>query len=679
MKNKDKKPLDGSFDPSKQLEKLDKLFAESISRLDSFDALTGNDEWEKVDEEAAAKTKADIDEQFMALEVIKKAKKEKKHKETKEKKEPEVVTETKEETEVSETEDSVPETKEPEDSEPSEESEKAQETEEEQEPPAELDNPYVPDDLNEKKKKKYEPVLPVVFEGEDAVIKMTVSDDEEEAIEQERLLAKEEYDKLFEELYHVEPPKKREPNLFRSEFRFINAACCLLCIFGIFAYLLFADRESGFINSENRMLATMPSFSKDSYFDGSFAKKVTEYFTDTVPGREELKRMSADITSHYGPKDDVKISSNVKVVKKEVLEEPSKIVTTATANVNIAAVVDDDSSEEDGGDGGEPKETEPEEKITTMQEQVKQVETNFDEGTVYGSVIVEGSGNNVRAVSAFYGTFENSELYAKTINKYKQELGSKVNVYNMPIPISSAYYIPKNFEDTVASQPDNIEVMRRNVKDIITVDVYPELEKHTEEYIYSRTDHHWQPLGAYYAGKIFAEAAGVNYPELSEYGRYFKEDFCGTMYMYSDYNEEIKNHPDTFTYFKPKNEYKTYYYNTDFTNKREDVLFYDYAEGVNTYSVFMGGDELICQIDTDVKNGRTLVIFKDSFGNALVPFMVGGFEHIYVVDFRYFNVNAIDFLKQVKCTDLLFAMSISSMDTPSHITTLDNDRIQYRK
>lgn len=641
MKSKEKQPLDGSFDPSKQLEKLDKIFAESIGQLGSFDSITADsEEWEEVDVETAASTKSDIDEQFIALEESKKAKKEKNKDKGKEK---------------------------------DKEQDKAEETKKAEDDKKERED---------ERKKADTAVLPIIFEGDDAVIKIPELDGEEEDYEQKQLLAKEEYDRLFEELYHVEPPKKREPNLFRSEFRFINAACCLLCIFGIFAYLLFSDRESGFINSENRMLATMPKFTAESYFDGSFAKKMTEYFTDTIPDREGLKRMGADITSHYGIKDEIKISSSVKTVKKEVLEEPSKVVTTVTANINVGIFDDDDESSGDAdgsGDDGEPKETEPEEKITTMQEQVKQVETNFDEGTVYGSVIIEGSGKDVRAVSAFYGLFENSELYAKTINKYKQELGKNVNVYNMPIPISSAYYIPKNFEDTVASQPDNIEVMRRNLKDIITVDVYPELEKHTEEYIYSRTDHHWQPLGAYYAGKVFAETAGINYPELSEYGRYFKEDFCGTMYMYSDYNEELKNNPDTFTYFKPKNEYKTYYYNTDFTGKKEDVLFYDYAEGVNTYSVFMGGDETICQIDTDVKNGRTLVIFKDSFGNALVPFMVGGFEHIYVVDFRYFNVNAIDFLKEVKCTDLLFAMSISSMDTPSHITTLDNDRIQYRK
>ena len=47
--------------------------------------------------------------------------------------------------------------------------------------------------------------------------------------------------------------------------------------------------KSGFIQSENRNLATFPKFSLSSYFDGDFTSGITEYFTDTVPNREKLK------------------------------------------------------------------------------------------------------------------------------------------------------------------------------------------------------------------------------------------------------------------------------------------------------------------------------------------------------------------------------------------------------
>ena len=619
MKNKSNDPMEGSFDPSKQLAELDRIFAESLEKIDKEGSK--DSAWEEVSEKNAKETSSpDIEEQFITLDENKK---DRKHK--------------------AKNKDNIP-------------------------------------------------------SRQEVVIHIPTSEEEEEAQQDEEYLSKEERDRMFEELYHIEPPKKREPNVFKTEFRFLNAAGCLLCIFGIFAYLLFADRESGFINSENRLLATMPTLSAKSYKDGSFAKGVTDYFTDTIPGRETLKRYSAKINDLYGLKDDTKISGNVKTVKKEVLEEPEAKVTTVTANVNIAKEKDTEKTSDDESetqtqqaadtdtDSSEPDETQetttttkkPKETTSKEKETTKKIAEPIDDGEVYGSVIVSGSGKDVRAVSAYYGQFEMAEKYASTINKYKEELGDKVNVYNMTIPISSAYYIPPNFEDSVSSQKDNIAVIERNLKDIISVNVYDELESHTDEYIYSRTDHHWQPLGAYYAGKVFAEAAGVDYPALDEYGKYVKEDFCGTMYMYSDYNEDLKNNPDTFTYYKPKNDYTTYYYNTDFTNKQQSELFFDFAEGVNTYSVFLGTDDTLAEIDTDVDNGRTLVIIKDSFGNALAPFMVNSFEKIYVVDFRYFQTNAIEFIDEVGCTDLLFAISASSCATDTHIDTINNDRVQYR-
>ena len=69
-----------------------------------------------------------------------------------------------------------------------------------------------------------------------------------------------------------------------------------------------------------------------------------------------------------------------------------------------------------------------------------------------------------------------------------------------------------------------------------------------------------------------------------------------------------------------------------------------------------GADSRIAHVHTDCGNGRTLVIFKDSYGNALLPMLTGSFENIYLCDIRYFDRNAVDFIKEVGATDLLFSM-----------------------
>ena len=149
-------------------------------------------------------------------------------------------------------------------------------------------------------------------------------------------------------------------------------------------------------------------------------------------------------------------------------------------------------------------------KTTTTKK--KEEKPKLDDGAWAGNVIVAGSGENVRAMSAFYGIFENGEKYAKAVNAYKEALGSGVNVYNMSIPLSSAFYMPDNLKDSFSDQKDCIENIGLNLSGIIDCNVYSALEKHTNEYIYSRTDHHWQPRGAYYAAQVFAQKAGGRFP-----------------------------------------------------------------------------------------------------------------------------------------------------------------------
>ena len=58
--------------------------------------------------------------------------------------------------------------------------------------------------------------------------------------------------------------------------------------------------------------------------------------------------------------------------------------------------------------------------------------------------------------------------------------------------------------------------------------------------------------------------AQVPVKELSTYKTETIEGFVGTMYAFTEYNERIKNDPDTFTYYIPSTDYTATYYTTDF-------------------------------------------------------------------------------------------------------------------
>ncbi len=300
--------------------------------------------------------------------------------------------------------------------------------------------------------------------------------------------------------------------------------------------------------------------------------------------------------------------------------------------------------------------TEPE---TTQPTTEPETEAPSGETKILNGILVADYGtDHPRAIEAFSNNNKVSTRYAQTLEQFKDSLGEAVNVWCMVIPTSQAFYTPED----VASQYGDQQAEYRNITDhlenVTGIPVFDALDSHKEEPIYSRTDYHWQPLAAYYAGEQFAAFAGVPYAPLDTYDAVTREGYVGA---FSKVNKVsvLEDYPEQFTYYKPANldQIECTYYNTSFSNAHSGSLFHE-DNGVNSsYTVFVGTDECILQTDTNVDNNRVLVIFKDSYGNALVPFLTQSFSKIYLCDFRYFDRNALDFMEEVGATDVLFAMS----------------------
>lgn len=284
--------------------------------------------------------------------------------------------------------------------------------------------------------------------------------------------------------------------------------------------------------------------------------------------------------------------------------------------------------------------------------------TAHGNGEISGTVLVFDDGS---AFSLYGGGKATGQDYAKQLNKFKELLGN-VNVYSLVSPTSCSFNLPNEYKKYVASEKDNINNINSYLSGVTPVDVYSVFEQHKSEYIFFRTDHHWQPLGAYYAMQEFAKVAGVPFTSLSEYEKITREGFVGALYGYSKEDQRIKNHPDTFTYYNPKNSYKVVKYDTQMqTVLNPDVKLpatIDLYDPTEWYLIF-GLDNDIKHVTTDCKNGRKLMIIKDSYGNATVPFLTSSFEEIIVIDMRN-KVNAVEIAKKYGITDLVFIMNTFS-------------------
>ena len=297
-----------------------------------------------------------------------------------------------------------------------------------------------------------------------------------------------------------------------------------------------------------------------------------------------------------------------------------------------------------------------------------------------GIIVVE-TDSLARGMEPFSYVPDRAATYAAVINDYKGRLAS-TRVYCMTIPTAVAFYLPDSVKSWSHNEKRGISDIYAHLKPSVkAIELLPVLSDHTDENIYMRTDHHWAPLGAYYAAEAFAREAGVPFLPLADYDSCVVRNFIGTMQRFSQ-DRAIGRVPEDFVYYVPRNvEYHATHVKYTFSGKKNNILkpnpredcefFRVYEDGSpNAYSTFMGGDVNTTSVYTSTKNGRRLLILKDSYGNALTSFLFGSFEEIHVVDCRYFTENIIRFAKDRQITDVLFANNLLHAYTPATSQTL---------
>lgn len=258
-----------------------------------------------------------------------------------------------------------------------------------------------------------------------------------------------------------------------------------------------------------------------------------------------------------------------------------------------------------------------------------------------------------------------AEIYTGLINDAAKQLAGTANVYNMVIPISAGITLPDNYKDQVnnSDMKESLALLSEQFSsDVQSIELYDALMTHRDAYIYFRTDHHWTARGAYYAYAEFCKAKGITPHELSEYRPREFDGFLGTFYKDTGKSADLGDHPDTVEVFYPVGEN----IKLNFTDTKGNSYDWPIISNVTNspaelkYSTFAGADNPYTVIENpDVTDGSTLVVVKESFGNALIPFLADHYQTIYELDYRYWNGNVVSFAKEKGADDVLFANNIS--------------------
>lgn len=476
--------------------------------------------------------------------------------------------------------------------------------------------------------------------------------------------------------------KKNARTLLERRMSLI-AAGMLVFGFGAATLLMLLLPRSTKSMIEKRELAKLPEFSLAGYFSGEFTAGVATYFTDTVPNRDGLKNAGNNFKGLFGlPKaeDSVEFVGAVNKVNpankggqqgQSAKPEGSPEESTAGDPVQMGTTAG--TAPVSGLEGAAGRRMNDDAQAPAKENNFVNEDVDGDYNN--GLLVIKQDGH-FRALELFGGG--SGDDYAQGLNElYDQVGGSGVNVWSMPAPLASEFYTPRNYQEYTNSQSDCFDKVAGKLNQgIRSINICPVLSQHVEEPIYCRTDHHWQPLGAYYAAQEFAKTAALPFDDLSSYDEGKIEGFVGSMYSFSE-SSDILNDPEDFVYYRPKRQYETTYYTQGFGYDPESVpgdddWFQEGAAGSNAYLYYLYGDGFVVKTNSDQKNGRTLLLIKDSYGNAIAPFLTGSFEKIFVADVRYLERNLVSFVRDMGVTDVLFTMTSYSVvgEAGSNISTL---------
>jgi hypothetical protein len=164
---------------------------------------------------------------------------------------------------------------------------------------------------------------------------------------------------------------------------------------------------------------------------------------------------------------------------------------------------------------------------------------------------------------------------------------------------------------------------------------------------------------------------------LEQYEALDLGDFLGSSYT-KTLDKNLEKNPDNFTVYKPFTRHEFFTYSGEKESKA-DVIDMKYADDIsNKYLTFIStGGSTWSVVKTDVKNGKKLMIVKDSFGNALAPFMLPHYEEIYIVDPRFYTINAtgkniVEFVEEKGINEVVFCIYMEDVNWYKFMNSVEN-------
>lgn len=256
-----------------------------------------------------------------------------------------------------------------------------------------------------------------------------------------------------------------------------------------------------------------------------------------------------------------------------------------------------------------------------------------------------------------------AKYYAQTVGYYAS-LFPKATISTVIAPLSSATLELDTFgRGRLTDQNNIIESVASYMQEgINSVNIFDAIWEHRNEYLYFKSDHHWTQRGAYYAYSEFAKSVGFEPTPLSDFEeRLLTDSFQGTMYSYTG-DERVKRIYDSLYAYMPRKVNTMTIYSGGGSVEYDNCILAQYKN----YGCFIAADNAYTIINVpENPQDVNILVLKDSYGNAMIPFLTEHYGNIIVVDPRHVTFNIYDLLKDYMLRDLLFLNNIYNPNVAS--------------
>ena len=191
------------------------------------------------------------------------------------------------------------------------------------------------------------------------------------------------------------------------------------------------------------------------------------------------------------------------------------------------------------------------------------------------------------------------------------------------------------------------QIMQNNLKDLQYIDIFQDLG--LDSYYY--TDSHWKQEKLQNVAKTIAQNMNFNISENYNEQKVatFKGVYAGQLPINTKEDEIRILINNTIGYANV--------YNYE-TKEQGEIYNFKKLNGYDKYDIYLSGATPLIEIsNSNNKENKTLIIFRDSYASSLAPLLTEGYSKITLVDTRYISPKILNEYVDFENADILFLYS----------------------